>query len=280
VIVRLTGAFLRALLVALTIVTPALLLPETAADTAQVVVLLALIAGAFVFIEYFSRYPSIIEFRFAPPFNRLRFYAVFTTVMLLTVHRAGDHLNTPVADLFNAFGRLLSQSIDFPYSPVRLVLLALPEGTPQAMIDEVRHAAGIAYLVAIGLLLAFAYLVKVRGWPGRQGAFNVWLNLPLFDPTGGGDVLARLKRDSSVNIVLGFLLPFLAPAAFKLVVLVVGPVSITSPQTLIWVMTAWAILPANLVMRGIALHRIAGMIEEKRRRTYAETKAEEQFQAA
>jgi hypothetical protein len=108
----------------------------------------------------------------------------------------------------------------------------------------------------------------------------VWLNLPLFDPTGGGDVLARLKRDSSVNIVLGFLLPFLAPAAFKLVVLVVGPVSITSPQTLIWVMTAWAILPANLVMRGIALHRIAGMIEEKRRRTYAETKAEEQFQAA
>jgi hypothetical protein len=33
-------------------------------------------------------------------------------------------------------------------------------------------------------------------------------------------------------------------------------------------------------MRGIALHRIAVMIEEKRRRTYEESKAEEQFQAA
>lgn len=279
-IVRLTGAFLRALLVALTIVTPALLLPNTAADTAQVVVLLALIAGAFVFIEYYSRYPSIIEFRFAPPFNRLRFYAVFLTVLLLTVHRAGEALDTPVADLFSAFGRLLSGLLDFPYSPVRLVLLALPEGTPPAMMAEVRDAASIAYLVALGLLLCFAWLVKIKGWPGRQGAFNVWLNLPLFDPTGGGDVLARLKRDSSINIVLGFLLPFLTPAAFKLVVLVIGPVSITSPQTLIWVMTAWAIVPANLVMRGIALHRIAVMIEEKRRRTYEESKAEEQFQAA
>jgi len=129
-------------------------------------------------------------------------------------------------------------------------------------------------------VIAFLISVRVMGWPTSSGAFNVWLNLPLFDPTGGGDVLARLRRDSSINIVLGFLLPFLLPAAFKLVVLVFGPVAITAPQTLIWVMTAWAIVPANLVMRGIALNHIASMIEEKRRRTYEETKAEEQFQAA
>ncbi|MDF1857206.1 hypothetical protein [Pseudooceanicola sp.] len=279
-IVRLTGALLRALLVALVIATPALLLPETGTDTAQVVVLVALIAGGFIFTEYFSRYPSILEFRFAPPFNRLRFFTLFAAVLLLTVHRAGGHLDTPVADLFMALGTLLSRAIDFPYSPVRLVLLALPSDTPADLVEHVRNAAGIAYLVAVGSLLIFAYLVKVNGWPGRQGAFNVWLNLPLFDPTGGGDVLARLKRDSGINIVLGFLLPFLTPAALKLAMMVIGPVAITSPQTLIWTMTAWAIIPANLVMRGIALNRIADMIEQKRRRTYAQAKTEEQFQAA
>ncbi|OWU86165.1 membrane protein [Oceanicola sp. 22II-s10i] len=279
-IVRLTGALLRALLVALVIATPALLLPEVEADSAQVVALMALIAGTFVFLEYFSRYPSIIEFRFAPPFNRLRFFAIFAVVLLLTVSTAGDHLETPVAALFRVLGTIFSQALDFPYSPVHLVLLALPEGTPPAEVAMVRDAAGISYLVALCALLVFAYLVKVKGWPGRYGAFNVWINLPLFDPTGGGDVLNRLKRDSVVNVVLGILLPFLTPAAFKLATFVVGPVSITDPMTLIWTLTAWSLIPANLVMRGIALMRIADMIEQKRRRTYAEARTEEQFQAA
>lgn len=279
-IVRLTGALLRALLVALVLATPALLLPDIGSDSAQVVVLLGLIAGAFIFIEYYSQYPSIIEFRFAPPFNRLRFFTLFAMVLLLTVNRAGNHLDTPVADLFMALGSLFSRAIDFPYSPVRLVLLTLPADTPAHLVEHVRSAAGIAYLVSIASLLVFAYLVKVHGWPSRQGAFNVWINLPLFDPTGGGDVLARLKRDSGIKIVLGFLLPFLTPAALKMAMLVVGPIAITNPQTLIWTMTAWAIVPANLVMRGIALSRIADMIEQKRRRTYAEAKTEEQFQTA
>lgn len=279
-IVRLTGALLRALLLALVVATPALLLPDTGADTAQVVVLVALIAGCFVFIEYFGQYPSIVEFRYASPYNRVRFFTLFATVLLLTVNRAGAHLDTPVADLLNALGTLLSRAIDFPYSPVRLVLVSLPESTPAHLVETVRVAAGISYITALCSLLIFAYLVKVHGWPGRQGAFNVWINLPLFDPTGGGDVLARLKRDASLNVLLGFLLPFLAPAAFKLLTSVVGPISITNPQTLIWTMTAWALLPANLIMRGIALGRIADMIEEKRRRTYAEAKTDDSMQAA
>lgn len=277
-IVRLTGALLRALLMALVIVTPAVLLPDTGSDTAQVVVLVALIAGAYVFMEYYSQYPSIVEFRFAPPYNRLRYFTLFATVLLLTVDRAGDTLDTPVADLLMTIGTLLSRALDFPYSPVRLVLLALPEGTPMHLVEATRTAAGIAYLCALTSLLVFGWMVKVHGWPGRNGAFNVWINLPLFDPTGGKDVLTRLKRDAVVNIVLGFLLPFLVPAGFKLLTTIIGPATFTQPQTLIWTMTLWALIPANLIMRGIALGRIADMIEQKRRRTYAEARPDEQAQ--
>ena len=71
-------------------------------------------------------------------------------------------------------------------------------------------------------------------------------------------------RDARVNIALGFLLPFLTPAVVKIASTGFEPLALTSPQTLIWTMTAWAFLPASLFMRGIAMGRVAEMIREKR----------------
>jgi len=73
--------------------------------------------------------------------------------------------------------------------------------------------------------------------------------------------------------MLGFLLPFLIPAIVKLATLLMDPITLADPQTLIWTISAWAFLPASLIMRGIAMLRIADMIEDKRRRTYARAKA-------
>jgi len=280
VIVRLTGAFLRALLIALAIATPALLLPDVGVDAAQVTVLVALVAGAFTFVEYFSQYPSILEFRFAPPVNRLRYFTMFAMVLLLTVFFSGAALENPIAALLRTLSELMARAVDFPFSPVRLVLLALPADTAPETIAMVRAAAGIAYVVGLLGVMAFGLMVRIYGWPVRYGAFNVWINLPLFDPTGGGDVLTRLKRDSIVNLVLGFLLPFLMPAFVKLAGAFLDLSAVANPHTLIWVMTAWAFLPANLMIRGIALYRVADIIEEKRRRTYAEARSDDGLQAA
>ncbi|MHC9234787.1 hypothetical protein ACX9MO_04000 [Pseudooceanicola sp. 502str34] len=269
-IVRITGALLRALLVALMVVTPSLLLPAVSSDTTQIVVLLALIAGAFVFTEYNSRIPVLLEFRYAPPYNRLRFYTLFGIVLLLTTAQAGPALDTPIADLFNSIGRILSTAIDFPYSPVRLATLTLPAGAPVELVNAVRDAAGIAYIGGMIGVVMLALFIRLHRWPTRSGAFNVWINLPMFEPTGGGDVLHRLKRDAGINVLLGFLLPFLTPPLFKLLTAALVPLSLAHPQSLIWIMTAWAFIPANLIMRGIALSRIADLIGEKRRRTYAE----------
>lgn len=279
-IVHLTGAFLRALLIALAIATPSLLLPDVGADAAQVTVLVALVAGAFTFAEYYSQYPSILEFRFAPPVNRLRYFTMFAMVLLLTVYFSGASLETPIASLLMKLAELMARAVDFPFSPVRLVLLALPADTAESTVAMVRAAAGIAYVVGVLGVLSFGILVRIYGWPVRYGAFNVWINLPLFDPTGGGDVLTRLKRESVVNVVLGFLLPFLLPAFVKLAGALLDLSVVADPHTLIWVMTAWAFLPANLIIRGIALHRVADIIEEKRRRTYAEARSDDGMQIA
>ncbi|WP_299881040.1 hypothetical protein [uncultured Sulfitobacter sp.] len=277
-----TGAAVRGLLVALLIATPALLLPGVAADSTQITVLVALLAAFLTFVEYNSNFPSIVEFRDAPPFNRLRYLALLVTVVMLSLIIKGETDPTPMTNALASIGTILGNAIDFPYSPVRLVVLMLPAEASTALVDSVRTSAGLAYLISLVTMTAFLFLVRVLGWPARGGAFNVWVNLPLFDPTAGGDVLQRLQRDARINIALGFLLPFVIPAVVKAAADLIDPITLQNPQTLIWTLSAWAFLPASMIMRGIAMGRVADMILDKRRRAYADAEAqgEGDFQAA
>lgn len=271
---QLTGALVRAALIMVLIATPSLMLPRVTADTTQIVALVALFAAALTFFEYASTYPGLVEFRDAPPFNRMRFLALFVTVLLLSSIERGQTDPTTLTAFISVLGDRLGEVIDVPYSPVRLVVLMLPEDMSLKHLVLVRTAAGISYMISLLTLIVFIATMRAIGWPSRIGTFNVWINLPTFDPTTGGDVVDRLQRDARFNIALGFLLPFLIPAAVKVASLAFEPVTLESPQTLIWTMTAWAFLPASLFMRGIAMGRIAGMIAEKRRRNNVAAEAE------
>ena len=262
---RLSGAFVRAVLVMALLATPSILLPGVGADGKEMVALIALFGGFLTFVEYNAVYPGLVEFRNAPPFNRVRFLMLFVTIFSLTVIARGEIQPTTLTVFVQAVGGVVGQAMDFPYSPVRLVTLVIGAGASDEQIGIVRIAAGMSYLISLLSLSVFVILLKFYGWPSRSGAFNVWVNLPTFDPSAGGDVVGRLDRDARINIALGFLLPFLIPAVVKAGSTGFEPLSFTSPQTLIWTMTAWAFLPASLFMRGIAMGRIADMIREKRR---------------
>lgn len=271
VFTRVAGAAVRAVFMALLIATPSLLLGNVTADAAQIVVLISMLAALMTFIEYYSQYPSIIEFRYASPFNRLRFYALFLTVTLLSVIFAGKGAEpNRMAEMLIALGTAWGDTLDFPYSPVRLVVLMMPEQASEALLTSVRTAAGISYMISLFALVLFLTMVRLLGWPTRNRSFNVWVNLPIFDPTAGGDVVHRLRRDARLNVVLGILLPFLIPAFVKAASRVIDPISMQNPQTLIWMMAAWAFIPASMIMRGIAIGRIAELIEQKRNRAYSE----------
>ncbi|WP_299564597.1 hypothetical protein [uncultured Sulfitobacter sp.] len=268
------SAAARGLLVAILIMTPALMLPGLASDSTQIVLLAALLAAVLTFVEYNSVFPSIVEFRDAAPFNRLRFLALFFIVFLLSAILKGLTQPTVLTGAFTSIGTIVGNSIDFPFSPVRLMVLMLPDNASQQTIDFVRTAAGLSYVISLIAMTAFLVLVRVLNWPARGRAFNVWVNLPLFDPTAGGDVLDRLHRDARINIALGFLLPFLVPAVVKMAADLIDPITLQNPQTLIWTIAAWAFLPASIIMRGIAMGKIADMIHKKRRRAYADADAE------
>ncbi|MGB7319134.1 MAG: hypothetical protein WBC85_14315 [Planktotalea sp.] len=257
----------------LLVATPTLILSGSTGEGSQLVVFFGALAGLFTFTEYFFKYPSIVEFRFAAPFNRHRFVTIFAMVILITLVCKGVFAPTSLTLTVKHWGDLLGRAIDVPYSPVRLVVLMLHDNASVELVEIVRTAAGLAYSISLLSLVIFVLLVRVAKWPSNSGAFNVWVNLPLFDPTGGGDVLIRLKRDANINIIFGFLLPFLIPAVVKTATDLVGNLSMDDPQTLIWTMSAWAFLPASMIMRGMAMGRVAEMIEEKRRRAYAQSDA-------
>lgn len=262
---QITGAFVRGVLVMVLLAMPSLMLPGVSSDTTQIVALVALFAAALTFFEYASTYPGLVEFRDAPPFNRLRYLSLLATVFLLSMIVRGQTQPSTLTGFIEVLGNKLGEAIDVPYSPVRLVVLMLPDDMSVEHVIMVRTAAGISYMISLLTLVFFVLAMRLIGWPNRMGTFNVWINLPTFDPTTGGDVVDRLARDSRYNIALGFLLPFIIPAIMKLAVQSFAPVTLESPHTLIWTMTAWAFLPASLFMRGIAMGRIAKMIAEKRR---------------
>ena len=266
---RLGGAAFRAFLVILMIVTPSMLLPGTTSDVAQIVMLVAIFAAALTLFEYASSYPGLVEFRDAPPFNRIRFASLFATVICLSLIVQGGIAPTELSLYVSSIGSIVGQVIDFPYSPVRLVVLMLPPDASLDHIKMVRDTAGISYFISLVTLGVFVIVQRVRRWPTRAGAFNVWVNLPTFDPTAGGDVVERLERDARFNIALGFLLPFLVPAIIDAAGTLTSSVSLENYHTLIWTVAAWAFLPASLFLRGIAMGRIAKMITAKRRESSA-----------
>jgi hypothetical protein len=266
VLSQFAGALTRAFMIMALIATPSVLLPGVTSDGKQMVALVALFGGILTFVEHNATYPGLIEFRDAPPYNRTRFLMLLGIVFFLSLMVRNHVTPSTLASLFEALGILIGQSLDFPYSPVRLLTLTLAENSTPAHVLAVRSAAGVAYLTSILALAIFALILRIHDWPSKNGAFNVWTNLPTFDPTVGGDVVARLERDARFNLALGFLLPFLIPAVVKFGGMGLGAIDLNYPQTLVWVIALWAFLPASLFMRGIAMTRIAAMVRNKRDR--------------
>lgn len=260
---------MRAFMMALLVAMPSMLISGIGIDGSQFVVLLALIAAGLVLIEYNSEYPSLVAFRHAPPYNRLRFGMIFVAVLILAMLFRGKTEPGTMTHIMTSISVILGNLSDFPYSPVRLAVLMLPADMPETAVTALRMAAGVCYTLSMMMVIIFVVMVHVYGWPARNGAFNVWINLPMFDATSGGDVIARLRGHARINLILGFLLPFMLPALVVVASDIVNVAALAKPQTLIWTMCLWAFLPASLMMRGIAMARIASMIEDKRRRTYA-----------
>jgi hypothetical protein len=127
------NALLRALLMAGLLAMPSLLLPGIGSDGAQIALFTALLAAIFTFAEYASQTPSLLEFRDAKPFNRMRFAMAALIIGLLTALVYGVTEASRVATLAQAAAGTLGALLDQPFSPVRRMLLAMPDPQVQQL---------------------------------------------------------------------------------------------------------------------------------------------------
>ena len=261
---RVARAALRAGFMSLLVALPQLLLGNGTPGTRQLVALVALLAALFTFSEYAARSPSLVEFRDARPYNRIRVVALLAAVLL-----ASAMLHEPTAgsllQVLHRGAEAWGEAVDLPYTPLHALVATLPPDVAPHVLDEVRAAAALAYAISLLMIATFAMAIRWGNWPGR-GGFNVWVNLPQFDPTAGGDVVERLQRDAHINLVLGILLPLIAPLTANLLSVPFEGTRLTEPAALVWMVMAWAFIPANLAMRGLALNRLAWLIAAHRAR--------------
>jgi hypothetical protein len=265
VVSRVAGASVRAGVMASLVAAPQLALGAAAPEGAQLVALFALLAAGFTFSEYASAAPSLVEFRDAAPYNRFKVVALFAMVLLAALMLRGDEDRATLSLLLRAIGDRLGAALDFPGSPVRLAVLALAPDAAEAAARSLRAAAASTLAVGVLAVAGFGVVVRLRGWLERQD-FNVWVNLPQFDPTAGGDVVERLLREAHVNLALGITLPFFLPMVAGLL----GLGAVAGPATLVWMVAAWAFIPASLAMRALALIRVAQRIAAARARASEE----------
>lgn len=261
---RLVGALLRAAIVMMVVATPSLLLPGTTEEGAQMVVLIALFFGIFVAVEYGAVYPALIEFRDAPPFNRLRVLSLLAMLFCLSLVAGGAGPDSSLRLVLNALGYLVGTALDFPWSPLGMVIGYLPSEAPFVSPLQVKVMAGLALLIALIALAVFVLFLRGQNWPHRDQAFNVWVNLPTFDPTTGGDIVARLIRDGRINALLGIFMAFAFPVVGLIGTGNVGASILSSPHAMVWGIALWMFLPLSMFMRALAMMRIADMIRERR----------------
>lgn len=260
IVTRVIGALMRAILVMALVWLPAFMVPVASPQALQASAVIGFVLGGFVFLEYSAVQPSLMEFRYAPPLNRLKYLALLLILCAAGLMGQDQQQQGWIWDLALRLADLSSAE----WSPPHLAMTALA-GQADIRAQTFLHGA-FAIGQAIGLLtIAFFWgLIHFGGWPPRGHMFNIWINMPTFEPSCGGDLAAHFERQGRINLILGLIWPFLLPALLQVVMPEGVLPYLNGLYGIIWLVGVWCILPISLVMRGMAMKRIAVMIRDQR----------------
>lgn len=245
---------------------PAFLLPGASRAAQEISLILGAIAGAFTLFEYASSHPGLIDFRFAPPYNRIRFITFFALLAsLVFLCRAETGADAFSADILAVADQAVAVTNVF-LSPVRVAVEVIGAEESEAHRALLARAAAVSFVISFASFLFFAILLWLFRWPVGRDNFNLWVNLPTFEPSSGRDVERRLFRDGFANILVGLGLPFVIPVIASRAGGWFDPSVLQNHQPLIWGCAVWAFLPASLIIRGAALVKVGWLVKRARGR--------------
>ena len=260
---RLVTGLSRAFLVLVFIAFPAFLLPETTRTGQEISLIIGALFAVFTMFEYASSHPGLIDFRFAPPYNRFRFLTFVVMVVSLVFLCRADAGADAFSDDYLAFTDVLVGVFSVPLSPVVLAdTLFASDGT--AISPLVERALALSFAIALGSIAFFTFYIWVFRWPTERDSFNLWVNLPTFDPSVGQDIAWRLRRSGLMNIIVAMALPYTIISIASRAGGLFDPAALNNYQPLVWGAILWAFAPVVLINRGSAMLKIAWLIDRAR----------------
>jgi hypothetical protein len=261
---RLSGAILRALIVLFALAAPAAPAPGVMSSAREISVVIGAMAGLCVFFEYAARNPGLIDFRFAAPYDQAR-VAVFNAMLVTTIFFVCAHDGQD-----NFSGQILSASLnigarfDFPLSPVAMVGAMLSDPASPLMASILRGAAALSFVTALTGALFFSLLFWITPWPTGRETFNLWITLPTLETACGAEVERRLFRLAFGMIAAGLWAPYVLLAAASRAGGVFDATALPDPLALVWGATIWAATTMFLMLRGVAIAKVAWLIRRAR----------------
>ncbi|QIK39509.1 hypothetical protein [Pontivivens nitratireducens] len=257
---RLVTSLSRAFLVLVFIALPAFLLPETSRTGQEISLIIGALFALFTMFEYASSHPGLIDFRFAPPYNRFRFLTFAVLIVALVFLCRADSGADSFSDDYLALSDRLVEIFSVPFSPVVLADTLIGAGVNPL----VERAAALSFTIALTSIIFFAIYVWVFRWPAERDSFNLWINLPTFDPSVGQDIAWRLRRAGLLNIIVALALPYAVLSIASRSGGWFDPAALGNYQSLVWCCVFWAFFPVALFNRGSAMLKIAWLIDRAR----------------
>lgn len=256
---RLAGASVRAALVAAMIVLPAIVLPEISPNAADIAIVSAAIAAAFVIFEYGFTTPSLIEFRFASPYNRIRFALLAILITSIAFAFRGTVEETATTIAVSSFAVTSAEAWSFAGSPLAFfnVLTQQLDAEGRVLLS---NAAALSLSVTVLALIVFGAIIWLFHWPLKAKNFNLWVNMPNFDGGIGVETQQTLRQSALISMIIGFSLPFLIPQAAYAFMGPLQPITAANSLLLLWMIAIWCFVPAASVLRSVALYKVANLV--------------------
>ena len=163
--------------------------------------------------------------------------------------------------------RLADGAVDllsFSLSPVEVAadMIAVEEGPEFTLL--IQRAAALSFTVTFLSLGCFASILWLFRWPVGRRDFNLWINLPTFEPGYGRDVERRLHRDGVGNLLAGIAYLYLLPVALSRAGGWFDPSVLANYQPLVWGVTLWAFGSGTLIIRGAAILKVSWLVRRTR----------------
>jgi len=258
---RLIGAVLRAVVMIIIIALPSFILPDSTLNARELSMIAGGVVGAFTIFEYAAKSPGFVDFRFAPPYNRMRVAIIASELLVIAFYYRDLPLGGSIID----FGEQVSALATLPGSPVRMTLDMFANTLTPGQLSRLGTAMSLAMVLALGLATLFAILLWVSRWPVDRAGFNLWVNMPNFEPSEVGRTERRLYRDGMLNILFAPLILYSAPYVLPLASNTLGSSLLREPQSVVWLATLWAFVPASLIIRGAAILKIRWILREAKK---------------